>query len=156
MRIENAINELRGADVPEKRSEEVRKRRQAPKAADVVEISTQARTLGSSTITSADVDAVSDVRQTRIDAVRQRVSEGFYDRPLVREAIADAVMDSGLVNDVRNEARQVNTARQEMKNVPDVRSDRVDQAKQRIATGFYDQQTTQEEIGRRLSESLIG
>lgn len=156
MRIENAINELRGADVPEKRSEEVRKRRQAPKTGDVVEISKQARTLGSSTITSADVDAVSDVRQARIDAVRQRVAEGFYDRPEVREAIADAVMDSGLVDDVRDEARQVQTARQEIKNVPDVRSDRVDQAKRRIATGFYDQQATQDEIGRRLSESLIG
>jgi anti-sigma28 factor (negative regulator of flagellin synthesis) len=156
MRIENTINELRGADVPEKRSEEPRKRRQAPKAGDVVEISKQARSLGSSVITPADVDAVSDVRQARIEAVRQRVAEGFYDRPEVREAIADAVLDSGLVNDVRDEARQVSTARQEIKNVPDVRSDRVDQARQRIATGVYDQQATQDEIGRRLSESLIG
>jgi anti-sigma28 factor (negative regulator of flagellin synthesis) len=156
MRIENAINELRGHEAPEKRSEEVRKRRQAPKAGDVVEISTKARTLGSSNITPADVDAVSDVRQTRIDAVRQRVSEGFYDRPEVREAIANAVLDSGLVNGVRDEARQVNTARQEIKDVPDVRSDHVDQARQRVATGFYDLQTTRDEIGRRLSESLIG
>ena len=38
MRIENAINELRGAEVPEKRSEETRKRRQAPKAGDVVDV----------------------------------------------------------------------------------------------------------------------
>ena len=156
MRIENAINELRGSDVPEKRSEEVRKRRQAPKTGDVVEISTQARVLGGSTITSADVDAVSDVRQARIDAVRQRVAEGFYDRPEVREAIADAVLNSGLVDGVRGEARQVNQARQEIRNVPDVRADRVDQAKQRIATGFYDLQATQDEIGRRLSEGLIG
>ena len=101
MRIENAINELRGSDAPGKRSEEIRKRRQAPRAGDVVEISKQARVLGSSTVTSADVDAVSDVRQYRIDAVRQRVSEGFYDRPEIREAIADAVLNSGLVDEVR-------------------------------------------------------
>ncbi|MEE2753916.1 MAG: flagellar biosynthesis anti-sigma factor FlgM [Candidatus Latescibacterota bacterium] len=156
MRIENALNELRGAEVPEKRSEEVRKRRQAPKAGDVVEISKQARTLGSSNITPSDIEAVSDVRQARIDAVRQRVAEGFYDRPEVREAIADAVLDSGLVNDVRDAAHQVSMARQEIKNVPDVRPDRVDQARQRIATGFYDLQATQDEIGRRLSEILIG
>jgi anti-sigma28 factor (negative regulator of flagellin synthesis) len=156
MRIENAIHELRGSDVPEKRSEEVRRRRQAPKTGDVVEISTQARVLSTSSITSADVDAVSDVLQARIDAVRQRVSEGFYDRPEIREAIADAVLDSGLVDGVRGEARQVNEARQEISNVPDVRADRVDQAKQRIATGFYDLEATQDEIGRRLSESLIG
>ena len=156
MRIENAIHELRGSDVPEKRSEEVRRRRQAPKTGDVVEISTQARVLSTSTITSADVDAVTDVRQARIEAVRQRVSEGFYDRPEIREAIADAVLDSGLVDGVRGEARQVNEARQEIKNVPDVRADRVDEAKRRIATGFYDLQATQDEIGRRLSESLIG
>jgi len=156
MRIENAINELRGAEVPEKRSEELRKRRQAPKAGDVVEISKQARSLGSSNITPGDIEAVSDVRQARIDAVRQRVAEGFYDRPEVREAIANAVLDSGLVNDVQDAARKVSMARQEIKNVPDVRSDRVDQARRRIATGFYDLQATQDEIGRRLSESLIG
>ena len=156
MRIENALNELRGSEVPEKRSEEVRKRRQAPKTGDVVEISPRARTLGSSAITTADIDAVSDVRQARIDAVRQRVAEGYYDRPEVLEAIADAVLDSGLVDDVRNEARQVSTARQEIKNVPDVRPDRVDQARRRVATGFYDLQATRDEIGRRLSESLIG
>ena len=156
MRIENAINELRGAEVPEKRSEEVRKRRQAPKAGDTVEISKQARTLGSSNITPDDLGAISDVRQARIDAVRQRVAEGFYDRPEVREAVADAVLDSGLVNDVRDVARRVSTARQEINNVPDVRSDSVDQARRRIATGFYDLQATQDEIGRRLTEILIG
>lgn len=156
MRIENAINELRGSDAPGKRSEEIRKRRQAPRAGDVVEISKQARVLGSSTVTSADVDAVSDVRQYRIDAVRQRVSEGFYDRPEIREAIADAVLNSGLVDEVRGEAKQVHQARQEIKDVPDVRSDRVDQAKRRIASGFYDLQATRNEIGRKLSESLIG
>ena len=156
MRIENAINELRGSDAPGKRGEEIRKRRQAPRAGDVVEISKQARVLGSSTVTSADVDAVSDVRQYRIDAVRQRVSEGFYDRPEIREAIADAVLNSGLVDEVRGEAKQVHQARQEIKDVPDVRSDRVDQAKRRIASGFYDLQATRNEIGRKLSESLIG
>ena len=156
MRIENALNELRGHDVPEKRSEETRKRRQAPKTGDVVEISTSARTLNTSSITPADVEAASDVRQARVDAVRQRVAEGFYDRPEVREAIADAVLDSGLVDGVQGEARQVKEARQEIQNVPDVREDRVDQAKRRIATGFYDLQATQDEIGRKLSESLIG
>lgn len=156
MRIENALHELRGPDVSEKRNDEVRKRRQTPKAGDVVEISTQARALGSSNITTADVDAVSDVRQARIEAVRQRVAEGFYDRPEVREAIADAVLDSGLVDDVQGEARQVKQARQDIQDVPDVREDRVEQAKRRIATGFYDLQATQDEIGRRLAENLIG
>ncbi|HCK12054.1 flagellar biosynthesis anti-sigma factor FlgM [bacterium] len=155
MRIENALKDLRGPDVSEKRNEEVRKRRQAPKAGDVVEISTQARNLNSSPITPADVDAVSDVRQARITAVRQRVAEGFYDRPEVREAIADAVLDSGLVDDVQGEARQVRQARQDIQYVPDVRDDRVEQAKRRIATGFYDHQATREEIGRTLSETLI-
>ena len=35
------------------------------------------------------------------------------------------------------------------------RDDRVEQAKRRIATGFYDHQATREEIGRTLSETLI-
>ena len=83
------------------------------------------------------------------------MAEGFYDRPEVREAIADAVLDSGLGDDVQGEVRQGRQARQDIQYVPDVRDDRVEQAKRRIATGFYDLQATREEIGRTLSETLI-
>ncbi len=138
MRIENAIHELRGPDLQERRSEEVKRRRQAPKAGDVVELSKTAQSLGSQSVSASDLNSVNDVRQARIDAVKQRVAEGFYDRPEVRRAIADAVLDSGVVEGVRQEARQVGQARSEIENVPEVRLERIEEACRRVASNFYD------------------
>ena len=105
MRIENAINEVRGPNALDRRDTEVKRRRQAAKSGDVVEISNAARKLGSQAIRRADLDAVSDVRQARVEEVRQRVADGYYDRPEVRQAIADAVLDSGVVEGVATEAK---------------------------------------------------
>ena len=155
MRIENALHELRGPDRQERRSQEV-KRRQAPKSNDVVELSKTAQSLGSQSVSPSDLNAVSDVRQARIDAVKQRVAEGFYDRPEVREAIADAVLDSGVVEGVRQEARQVGEARSEIENVPEVREDRVEQARRRVASNFYDSANARVETANRILENIVG
>lgn len=155
MRIENALHELRGPDLQERRSQEV-KRRQAPKSNDVVELSKTAQSLGSQSVSPSDLNAVSDVRQARIDAVKQRVAEGFYDRPEVREAIADAVLDSDVVEGVRQEARQVGEARSEIENVPEVREDRVEQARRRVASNFYDSANARVETANRILENIVG
>tara|TARA_Y100000588_G_scaffold350741_1_gene402072 strand:+ start:596 stop:1063 length:468 start_codon:yes stop_codon:yes gene_type:complete len=155
MRIENALHELRGPDLQERRSQEV-KRRQAPKSNDVVELSKTAQSVGSQSVSPSDLNAVSDVRQPRIDAVKQRVAEGFYDRPEVREAIADAVLDSGVVEGVRQEARQVGEARSEIENVPEVREDRVEQALRRLASNFYDSANARVETANRILENIVG
>ena len=155
MRIENALHELRGPDLQERRSQEV-KRRQAPRSNDVVELSKTAQSLGSQSVSPSDLNAVSDVRQARIDAVKQRVAEGFYDRPEVREAIADAVLDSGVVEGVRQEARQVGEARSEIENVPEVREDRVEQARRRVASNFYDSANARVETANRILENIVG
>ena len=155
MRIENALHELRGPDLQERRSQEV-KRRQAPKSNDVVALSKTAQSLGSQSVSPSDLNAVSDVRQARIDAVKQRVAEGFYDRPEVREAIADAVLDSDVVEGVRQEARQVGEARSEIENVPEVREDRVEQARRRVASNFYDSANARVETANRILENIVG
>lgn len=155
MRIENALHELRGPDLQERRSQEV-KRRQAPRSNDVVELSKTAQSLGSQSVSPSDLNAVSDVRQARIDAVKQRVAEGFYDRPEVREAIADAVLDTGVVEGVRQEARQVGEARSEIENVPEVREDRVEQARRRVASNFYDSANARVETANRILENIVG
>lgn len=156
MRIENALHELRGPDLQERRSQEVKRRRQAPKANDVVELSKAAQSLGSQSVSASDLNAASDVRQTRIEAVIQRVAEGFYDRPEVREAIADAVLDSGVVEGVRQEARQVGEARSEIENVPDVREDRVEQARIRVAANFYDSANAKTATADRILDNIVG
>ena len=156
MRIENALNEIRGSKPPEQRDAEIKRRRSAPAAKDVVEISKTARALGSQTVSAEQLDAVSDVRQARVEEVRQRVATGFYDRPEVREAIADAVLDSGMVEGVEQEARQVKGAQQHLADIPDVREDRVAQAKQRVAADFYNSTSVQEETADQVLNALIG
>ena len=156
MRIENAINELRGPDAPERRNQEVRRRNKAGRAGDTVEISKAARAINAQGVSQADLNAVSDVRQARVEAVRQRVSEGFYDQPEVRRAIADAVLDSGLVDDVRQEADTVKEARGRMDDVPDVREEAVARAQRRIASDFYESSAVRGQVANRLADSLLG
>jgi len=155
MRIENAINEVQGPQQTEKRQlSDVRRKRTAGRAGDVVEISNTARSLGAQL--NADLSSVSDVRQGRVEAVRQRVASGYYDRPEVREAIADAVLDSGVIDAVAQEVQEARTAKRELANVPDVREDRVSQARQRVATGFYDSVGTRADVADSVLNALIG
>ena len=156
MRIENVINEIRGPELPERRSAEVKRRRNAGRSGDVVEISSAAQKLGAQSVSRSDLNSVSDVRQARVEAARQRVASGYYDRPEVREAIADAVLNSGVVDTVGKEVLQVRDARQQMADVPDVREARVAQAKQRVATGFYDSNGAKTQTADRMLDALIG
>ena len=107
MRIENTIHEIQGPKPLERRDAEVKRRRNTPRGGDVVEISNAARTLGSQPVSRSDLESASDVRQARVEEVRQRVANGFYDRLEVRQAIANAVLDSGVVASVGQEVRQV-------------------------------------------------
>ena len=156
MRIENALNEIRRAERPERRNAEIKRRQGPGKGKDVVEISKAARTLGSQSVKQADLASVSDVRQARVEEVRQRVASGYYDRPEVRAAIADAVLDAGVVDAVGEEVQQVREARQQIDVLPDVREDRVAQARQRVATGFYDSAGAKTQIADRVLDALIG
>ena len=156
MRIENALNEIRGSKPTEQRDTEVKRRRSAPATKDVVELSQTARALGAQTVSTQQLDSVSDVRQARVEEVRQRVATGFYDRPEVREAIADAVLDAGAVAGVEQEARQVKGAQTRLAEVPDVREDRVAQAKQRVAANYYDSTSVREATADQVLDALVG
>ena len=92
MRIENALHEVRNSRPWEQRDAGVKRRRGSQRSGDVVEISPAARNLGTQTVSSADLASVKDVRQARVEEVRRRVESGFYDRPEVRRAVAEAVL----------------------------------------------------------------
>jgi anti-sigma28 factor (negative regulator of flagellin synthesis) len=154
MRIENAINEAQGPQQTERRQiADVRRKRSTGRAGDVVEISNAARSLG--TQLSTELNSVSDVRQTRVEAVRQRVSSGYYDKPEVREAIADAVLNAGVIDAVAQEVQDVRNAKQELKHVSDVREDRVEQARKRVETGFYDSAGVRAQVANSLLDQLV-
>ncbi|MDA0746909.1 MAG: flagellar biosynthesis anti-sigma factor FlgM [bacterium] len=156
MRIENALNEIRGSKPPEQRDAEVKRRKGTARSGDVVEISSAARSLGTQSVSKADLESVSDVRQARVEEVRGRVASGFYDRPEVRQAVADAILDSGAVDHVGQEAQQVRAVRNHVGDVPDVRTDRVEEARRRIVAGHYDSAGAQGETADRVLDALIG
>ncbi|MFT5366218.1 MAG: anti-sigma28 factor (negative regulator of flagellin synthesis) [Candidatus Latescibacterota bacterium] len=157
MRIENAINEVQGPQQTERRQNaEMRRKRNIGGSGDVVEISTASRSLGAQAASTVDLNAVSDVRQSRVEAVKQRVASGYYDQPEVRVAIADAVLNAGVVDAVAQEIQDVRSTRRELGSVPDVREDRVAQARDRVASGFYDAGGVNAQVADRILDNLIG
>ena len=80
---------------------------------------------------------VEDVRQSRIDEIRHRVKSGYYDKPEVRLAIADALISSGMADPVLAEVQEIKITRKKMMELPDVRERKVVEAKQRVEDGFY-------------------
>ena len=156
MRIENVINEIRGPEQPDRRNAEIKRRKGAGRKGDTVEISKAARALGAQSVSRADLDSVGDVRQARVEAVRQRVAAGYYDLPDVREAVAEAILGAGVVDSVGEEVRQVRSAQDHLVDVPDVREDRVSEARQRVAAGFYDSAGVQTQTADRILDALIG
>ena len=153
MRIENAIQETQGPQQTERR-QLAETRRKAGRTGDVVEISQTGRSLG--TQLKADLSAAIDVRQARVEEVRQRVASGFYDQPEVREAIADAVLSAGVVDAVAQEVQSARTAKRELDGMPDVREDRVALAQKRLATGFYDSAGVRETVADGLLSQWVG
>ena len=157
MRIENAINEVQGPQHAERKSAEVKRRKSVSgRSSDVVEISNTARTLGAQSVEQADLNSAQEVRQAKVEAAKERVKSGYYDRPEIRQAIADAVLNAGVVETVAREIQQAREARAEVQNISDVREDRVALAKERVETGFYDSIGVKTQIAENLLDALIG
>ncbi|MCZ6632062.1 MAG: flagellar biosynthesis anti-sigma factor FlgM [bacterium] len=157
MRIENAINEVHGPQHAERKSAEVKRRKSASgRSSDVVEISDTARTLGAHGVVQVDQKSAQGVRQAKVEAVKERVKSGYYDRPEIRQAIADAVLNSGLMETVAQEIQLAREAKVEFQEVPDVREDRVALAKKRVEMGFYDSGGVKTQIAENLLDALIG
>ena len=72
----------------------------------------------------------------------------------MREQIADALLDSpGMRNDVSDVA-VFKGAQEALGAVPDVREDRVSQARERVESGFYDRGEIQRETADRVLDEL--
>lgn len=154
MKIEGILSELRSIAQADRKAADAKQRPSAARSgSDVVQISDKARTLKSQQETAAAaLKETPDARQARVDQAKARVAEGYYDRPEVRQAVADSILDSGVMKQVAAEKRQVNTAKASMADVPNARADQVAQAKQRAASGFYDTQ----EVRQKVADGLLG
>ena len=135
----------------QQRSAPVRSSKESGRADDVVEISRGAQEVSE---LSALARAESTETNPRIDEIKQRVESGYYDARQVREQIADALLDSpGMRNDVSDVA-VFKAAQEALGAVPDVREDRVNQARQRVESGFYDRGEVQRETADRVLDEL--
>ena len=147
MRIENAINEIRGHQKSEVRSQETQKKRPAGKGASF-DLSPAAKTLNTS---SAD-----QVRQDRIEQTKQRTRNGFYNQPEVLKAIADAIIHSGAVDQVVEETRSIRSVTEKLGEVPDLRDNKVVEVRERVERGFYDLPVIREQIADKVGTALTG
>jgi hypothetical protein len=87
---------------------------------------------------SAQAKAASTSDSARISAVRERVQSGFYDSRQVREQIAEGLLESGGLREVVAQVGEKQVLDGELAQVPDTRADRVQEARERADTGFYD------------------
>jgi anti-sigma28 factor (negative regulator of flagellin synthesis) len=133
------------------RGEPVRSKKAAAGAGDVVEISRDAQEVAElSAKLSADVDEVNP----RVEEIRARVQSGYYESRQVREQIAESILEEGALRETLSDIAQVRAARQGLEGVPDVRQERIDQARQRVASGYYDRADIRQQTAERMLDEL--
>ncbi|MEE3263410.1 MAG: flagellar biosynthesis anti-sigma factor FlgM [Candidatus Latescibacterota bacterium] len=151
MRIEGLPN-LQKVSQPTQRTDSTRQRRSASEASDYVEISTTAKQAAD---LSAAARTAPDTLNPRIEEVRQRVASGFYDSDDVRREIAGAILDSDSVRPVVDEIGVVRQAKKQLDSVPDTRPHRVNEARERATSGFYDQPEVREATADGFIDELV-
>ena len=121
-------------------------------ADDVVEISRGAQEVSE---LSALARAESTETNPRIDEIKRRVESGYYNARQVREQIADALIDSPGMQDGVSDVVVFKGAQEALKAVPDEREDKVNEARQRVESGFYNRGEIQRDTAGRILDELV-
>ena len=135
----------------QQRSAQVRSKKSESRSDDVVEISQGVQDAADLSALARSVPAEPN---PRLQEIRARVESGYYDSSQVREQIADALLDSGGMREVASDVVQIRTARRGLDELPDVREDKVDEARQRVRTGFYDTPQARRDTADRILDEL--
>ncbi|MDP6701152.1 MAG: hypothetical protein QGH25_16000 [Candidatus Latescibacteria bacterium] len=77
--------------------------------------------------------------KANLDEIRERVQSGFYNTQEALENVANAMVDSDGLQDTVSEIAQFQSAKQQLDQVPDVRADAVERARELAGNGFYNQ-----------------
>ena len=77
--------------------------------------------------------------KANLDEKRERVQSGFYNTQEALENVANAMVDSDGLQDTVAEIAQFQSAKQQLDQVPDVRPDAVERARELAGNGFYNQ-----------------
>ena len=103
---------------------------------------------------SALARAESTETNPRIDEIKRRVESGYYNARQVREQIADALLDSPSMRNYVSDVAVFKGAKEAVNAVPDVREDKVNEARQRVESGFYDRSEVQRDTADRILDEL--
>ena len=117
------------------RNAPTRGKREGERADDVVEISKGAQDVSELSALARSEAAESN---PRINEIKERVESGYYNSRQVREQIADSLLESDGLKAAVSDIEVFRGARQQLDAVPDVRAEKVDDARQRVGSGFYD------------------
>ena len=132
------------------RSDAVRQKKDSGRPGDVVEI----QSAQEATELTALAKATPDELNPRIQEVRSRVASGYYNSQEVRQEIADALLESDGLKEVVGDISQVQVAKQKLAQIPDTRPEQVDQARQRVGTGFYDSDQVRQDTAEGILDEL--
>ena len=135
----------------QQRNVSVRGNNEHARADDVVEISRGAQEVSE---LSALARAESTETNPRIDEIKRRVESGYYNARQVREQIADALLDSPSMRNDVSDVAVFKGAKEAVNAVPDVREDKVNEARQRVESGFYDRSEVQRDTADRILDEL--
>lgn len=152
MRIDGLPN-LPSTQQTNQRNNAVGKKKADVRSGDVVEISSDVQeTAGLAAALKAAPETNLD---HRIQEIRTRVQSGYYNSDEVRQQIAGAMLQSDGLKEVVEDATQVRIAREKVQELPDVREDRVSDARQRASTGFYDQSQVRSDTADRILDEMV-
>ena len=135
----------------QQRSSPARSKKDSERPGDVVEISKSAPDVAE---LSAQAKATPAENNPRIQEIRQRVQSGYYDSRQVREQIADSLLASDGMREVVSDVARMQTAKDQLAQVPDVREDRVDETRQRVDAGFYDTRQARQDTADSMLDEL--
>ena len=135
----------------QQRSAPERSRKGAETGSDSVEISASTPSVDE---LSAQARAAAADNSAHIATVRERVRSGYYDSRQVREEIAESLLDSGGLRETVAQIGQTQAARQELARIPDTRPERVEEARERASTGFYDTAEVRADTADRVLDEL--
>jgi hypothetical protein len=120
---------------------------------DVVEISRDAQEI--SDLAAKITDAGETGMSPRLEEVKAKVDSGFFNSRERLEAVAGALQDADPIADVVGEIKTVQTAKRQLEDVPDVRPERVQEAKLKVEQNvFFDREVEQQTAENILNEMI--
>lgn len=131
---------------------EVQARKPPARPGDVVEISPGTQEVAE--LAAKARVAPEEGISSRLQEVRGRVQSGYYNGPEVRKKVADALLHSGGFQEVAGDLAQARAVRQQVKQLPEVRKDEVERARQRLGSGFYQKPEVRRATAERLLDQL--